>query len=201
MNIMRRKVASSRSEEPAELSFERGEVHVELALQPKTPSQTPKSSGACRRSVRRLKDPLRQRKSKGSRTTPLSTTTRGDPEGSRGVASALAPAPRDQMERALSSRGELDRNHQHTNNSLSRSEERQSPSPETGQRSGEARRLLQVAAWSLQGPIEPFCSRPARLRTPEGGEDLRGAHTGARVNPSAPDWHVSRLRRAFQRAA
>lgn len=71
------------------------------------------------------------------------------------------------MERALSSRGELDRNHQHTNDSLPRPEERLSLSPETGQRASEARGLRWVAAWPLQGSIEPSCSRSARHHRPK----------------------------------
>lgn len=51
MDSLRWKVASSSSEEPVELSLERGEVHVELVPRPKAPSRAPKSLGACRRSV------------------------------------------------------------------------------------------------------------------------------------------------------
>jgi hypothetical protein len=51
MDFLRGKVASLSSEEPVELSFKRGEVHAELVVRSKAPSQAPKSSGAYRRPV------------------------------------------------------------------------------------------------------------------------------------------------------
>jgi hypothetical protein len=70
MDLMRKRDASSSSEEPDKFSFKHGKDHEEPTRQPMTPFQAPKSSRDCRRSAFGLEDPLTtNKKNRGSRTT------------------------------------------------------------------------------------------------------------------------------------
>lgn len=95
------------------------------------------------------------RKNKGSRTTLRAPQRHGATP--RGHSAPIRPLPRSRKNiwRKNRQSEELDRNRQHTNNSLQRSEEHLSLSPEVGQPALEPRRPPLLAVRPLLGPTEP----------------------------------------------